>query len=59
MAFKPNYQQQRGERNRVKEQKKREKLQRRADDAAKRRAERGETDGSDLDPAASPENRSE
>ncbi|KAB2876457.1 MAG: hypothetical protein F9K43_01155 [Bauldia sp.] len=59
MAFKPNYQQQRGERNRAKEQKKREKLQRREEDAAKRRAERGETEESGLAPASSPENRSE
>lgn len=40
MAFKPNYGQQRSERNRAKEQKKQEKLQRREEEAAKRRAER-------------------
>lgn len=34
MAFKPNYSQQRAERNRSKEQKKREKLQRREGEAA-------------------------
>jgi len=55
MAFKPNYNQQRGDRNRAKEQKKQEKLQRREEDAARRRAERGEAplDGTD-DPAATP-----
>jgi hypothetical protein len=42
MAFRPNYTQQRGERNRTKEQKKQEKLQRREEDAAKRRAARGQ-----------------
>ena len=36
MAFKPNYNQQRAERNRSKEQKKQEKLQRRPSDAATR-----------------------
>jgi hypothetical protein len=44
MAFRPNYQQQRGDRNRAKEQKKQEKLRKREEDAAKRRAERGEGD---------------
>ena len=44
MAFRPNYQQQRGDRSRAKEQKKQEKLRRREEDAAKRRAERGEVD---------------
>ena len=44
MAFKPNYQQARGDRNRAKEQKKQEKLRRREEDAAKRKAERGEVD---------------
>ena len=38
MAFKPNYNQQRAERNRAKEQKKQEKLQRREEEAAKRKA---------------------
>jgi hypothetical protein len=42
MAFRPNYQQQRGDRSRAKEQKKQEKLRKREDDAARRRAERGE-----------------
>ena len=36
IAFKPNYNQQRAERNRSKEQKKQEKLQRRQSDAATR-----------------------
>ena len=40
MAFKPNYNQQRNERNRAKEQKKQEKLQRREEEVAKRRAAR-------------------
>ena len=40
MAFRPNYQQQRGDRNRAKEQKKRERLQRREQDAERRKAER-------------------
>lgn len=38
MAFKPNYNQQRAERNRAKEQKKQEKLQRREEEVAARRA---------------------
>ncbi len=38
MAFKPNYNQQRAERNRAKEQKKQEKLQRREEEAARRKA---------------------
>ena len=40
MAFRPNYQQQRGDRNRAKEQKKKERLERREEDAQKRKAER-------------------
>ena len=40
MAFKPNYRQQRNERQRTKDQKKQEKLQRREEEAAKRRAAR-------------------
>jgi hypothetical protein len=43
MAFKPNYHQQRSDRNRAKDQKKQVKLQRREEEAAKRRAARGET----------------
>ncbi len=42
MAFRPNYQQQRGDRNRAKEQKKLERLQRREEEAQKRKAERGD-----------------
>lgn len=41
MAFRPNYQQQRGDRDRAKELKKQEKLRRREEDAARRKAERG------------------
>jgi hypothetical protein len=46
MAVKPNYQQQRAERNRAKELKKQEKLKSREEEAARRRADRAE------DPAA-------
>jgi hypothetical protein len=42
MAFKPNYNQQRADRNRTKGQKKQEKLQRREEEAAKRKAARGD-----------------
>ncbi len=37
MAFKPNYNQQRNDRQRAKEQKKQDKVRRRADEAAARR----------------------
>ncbi len=40
MAFKPNYNQQRNERNRAKEQKKQEKLQKREEEVARRKAAR-------------------
>ena len=40
MPFKPNYKQERSDRNRAKAQKKQEKLQRREEDSAKRKAER-------------------
>ncbi len=40
MAFKPNYNQERRERDRLKDQRKLEKQQRRDEAAAKRRAER-------------------
>jgi hypothetical protein len=40
MAFRVNYNQQRGDRNRAKEEKKRERLARRHEDAEKRKAER-------------------
>jgi hypothetical protein len=49
MAFRPNYQQARGDRNRAKEQKKQEKLRRREEDAARRKAERGEVPAADDD----------
>ena len=39
MAMRPNYNQQRTERDRAKEQKKRERLQRRGEDAQKRKSE--------------------
>lgn len=49
MAFKPNYNQQRAERNRLKEQKKQEKLQRRQEESDRRKSERGpdDIDGAD------------
>ena len=43
MAFKPNYDQQRRDRDRNKEQKKQEKLQRRQEAAALRKAENDDT----------------
>jgi hypothetical protein len=49
MPFKPNYRQQRNDRQRAKDQKKQEKLQRRADDAARRHASEGETDAQPAD----------
>lgn len=55
MPFKPNYGQQRSERNRAKEQKKQEKLQRREEEAARRKAaQEGETvqpDGDETEPS--------
>ncbi len=47
MAFKPNYNQQRAERDRAKEQKKQEKLQKRQEESERRKS--GQTDA---DPAA-------
>jgi hypothetical protein len=49
----PNYQQQRGDRDRAKAQKKQERLRQREEDAARRRAERTPEPGSN--PAAPPE----
>ena len=54
MAFRPNYQQQRGDRSRAKEQKKQEKLRKREEDAARRRAERSESDPPAGDPVRGP-----
>jgi hypothetical protein len=59
MAFKPNYRQARGDRDRAKEQKKQEKLRRREEDAARRKAERGEVEPEAGDGAISPETRTE
>ena len=42
MAFKPNYKQQRADRNRAKAQKKEEKLKRLVEETAKRKAARGD-----------------
>lgn len=53
MGFKPNYGQQRGDRNRAKEQKKQEKLQRKEENAARRRAEDDQLQ--DTDGGTSPE----
>lgn len=44
MAFKPNYNQQRAERNRIKQAKKEEKLRRREEETAKRKAAREESE---------------
>ena len=51
MAFKPNYRQQRNERQRTKDQKKQEKLQRREEEAAKRRAARDGEQPAELEAA--------
>ena len=45
MAFKPNYNQQRADRDRAKAQKKQQKLKRLEDEFAKRKAVRGEESG--------------
>ncbi len=56
MAFRrPNYNQQRGDRERVKERKKQERLERREADAQKRKAERESLLGSDTVDAPSPQ----
>ncbi len=48
MAFKPNYNQQRADRNRSKEKKKQEKQQRREEESSRRKAVRGDaTDASE------------
>jgi hypothetical protein len=43
MAFKVNYQQQRGDRERAKQKKQQEKLRKREEDAARRKAARAQT----------------
>jgi hypothetical protein len=51
MAFKkPNYNQERADRNRAKAQKKQEKLKRLEEETAKRKAARGELGDPDKDP---------
>ena len=55
MAFKPNYNQQRNDRQRAKELKKQEKLRRRADEAAARR--QANEGGPDAPPIADDESR--
>lgn len=54
MAFKPNYNQQRRDRQRTKDQKKQEKLQKKQEAVEKRKAERGDMP----DPDAYPETTS-
>ncbi len=53
MAFRPNYNQQRGDRDRAKEQKKKERRERREEDARKRKAE--QPDGVAVSDSASSE----
>jgi hypothetical protein len=56
MAFKVNYSQQRGDRERAKQKKQQEKLRKREEDAARRRAARAEgNEPSTEPPAGSPE----
>jgi hypothetical protein len=50
MAFKPNYNQQRADRNRAKAQKKQEKLKRLEEETAKRRAARADQGDPDETP---------
>ncbi|WP_207481186.1 hypothetical protein [Arenibaculum pallidiluteum] len=45
MAFRPNYNQQRADRNRVKEQRKQDRLQRKEAEAVRRRTEGPEASG--------------
>ena len=47
MAFKPNYNQQRADRDRAKAQKKQEKLKRLEEETAKRKAARGDAPSAD------------
>jgi hypothetical protein len=55
MAFKPNYNQQRTDRNRAKAQKKQEKLKRLEEETAKRKAARGDQpDPNQSDPIKGP-----
>jgi hypothetical protein len=64
MPFKPNYNHQRAERNRAKEQKKLEKRQRRDEEAARRKgtldqpqdADAGGEDSAGMSPDTTPEN---
>ncbi len=49
MAFKPNYNQQRAERTRAKDQKKQKKLQRQQETTAKRKADDGMPETTDQD----------
>jgi hypothetical protein len=50
MAFKPNYNQQRRDRQRAKDQKKQEKLQKKQEAVEKRKADRGDAPDPDGNP---------
>lgn len=52
MAFKPNYRQERAQRERTKETRKQEKLKRLEEETAKRKAARAESPGDDGEPKA-------
>jgi hypothetical protein len=52
MAFKPNYRQERAQRERTKETRKQEKLKRLEEETAKRKAARDGTPGDDTEPKA-------
>ena len=56
MPFKPNYQQQRGARDRAKQEKQQEKLKKREEDAARRKAGRDDTAPADPEPAKPEDN---
>ena len=55
MTFKTNYRQQRKERTRVQSERKDEKLQKRQEALARRKAERGEPAAAAVDPIKDPE----
>ena len=54
MAFRPNYSQQRSDRERVKQQKRKERLQRRTEGSEKRKAEREDLLRADGETVAAP-----
>lgn len=55
MPFKPNYNQQRAERNRLKQAKKEAKVRERADAAARRKTEQDAPPGSEGEPQETPD----